>query len=147
MSTTEFQGVVSVIYLRDIGWSTTIPCYNPADVVANIHRLMDGQEMEPMHPWWRGFKGEIKATAKQKYDVTGVARKIDDSTIEITELPIHMWTKNFKEQLEGMMVGEKGDGVVKVISILSPGRACIADFSPHFTRTTKSITPTKMCIS
>ncbi|KAK2461741.1 hypothetical protein APHAL10511_006204 [Amanita phalloides] len=96
------------------GWSTSIPCYNPADVLANIRRLMKGEDLVPMFPWWRGFKGEIKQSSKQKYDVYGVARKLDDTTVEITELPIHKWTQNYKAELEAMMVGEKDkDGVIK----------------------------------
>ncbi|KAJ4485455.1 DNA topoisomerase II [Lentinula aciculospora] len=95
------------------GWSTNIPGFNPIDIVANIRRLMDGEELVPMHPWWRGFKGEIKLTSKNKYDVFGIVTKIDDTTVEITELPIHKWTQNFKAELETMMVGEKGEGSVK----------------------------------
>ncbi|KAM6498312.1 DNA topoisomerase, type IIA-like domain containing protein [Amanita muscaria] len=96
------------------GWSTTIPCYNPTDIVANIRRLMNGEELVPMIPWWRGFKGEIKPSSKQKYEVYGIASKVDDTTIEITELPIHKWTQNYKAELESMMVGEKEkEGVVK----------------------------------
>ncbi|KAL0945575.1 hypothetical protein HGRIS_014735 [Hohenbuehelia grisea] len=94
------------------GWSTSIPCYNPDDIVANIRRLMKGEEVVPMLPWWRGFKGEVKAVAKQKYDVTGIARKVNDTTVEITELPIHKWTQNFKAELEAM-IGERGEGSVK----------------------------------
>ncbi|KAJ8520376.1 hypothetical protein ONZ45_g2836 [Pleurotus djamor] len=94
------------------GWSTSIPCYNPTDIVANIRRLMRGEEVVPMLPWWRGFKGEVKLVAKHKYDVTGFAKKVNDTTVEITELPIHRWTQNFKAELEAM-IGEKGDGVVK----------------------------------
>lgn len=41
------------------GWSTTIPNFNPKDIVANLRRLMDGEPQEPMHPWYRGFKGAI----------------------------------------------------------------------------------------
>lgn len=74
---------------------------------------MNGEEVVPMLPWWRGFKGEIKMVAKHKYDVTGIAKKLNDTTVEITELPIYKWTQNFKAELEGM-IGEKGDGVVKV---------------------------------
>ncbi|ESK98132.1 dna topoisomerase ii [Moniliophthora roreri MCA 2997] len=96
------------------GWSTNIPCYNPRDIVDNLRRLMNGEEIVPMHPWWRGFKGEVKLVSKNKYDVTGIATKIDDSTIEITELPIHKWTQNFKAELEAMMVGEKSaEGSIK----------------------------------
>lgn len=67
-----------------------------------------------MHPWWRGFKGEIKQTSKNKYDVSGIVTKLDETTVEITELPIHKWTQSFKAELETMMVGEKGEGSVKV---------------------------------
>lgn len=38
------------------GWSTQIPNYNPVDVVENLRRLMRGEEMVPMTPWFRGFK-------------------------------------------------------------------------------------------
>ncbi|KAG6839914.1 hypothetical protein H0H87_012694, partial [Tephrocybe sp. NHM501043] len=89
------------------GWSTDIPCYNPTDIVANLRRLMDGEELVPMTPWWRGFKGEIKLVAKQKYEVTGVVTKLNDTTVEITELPIHMWTEKYKEFLETLIVGDK----------------------------------------
>ncbi|KAG2091518.1 DNA topoisomerase [Suillus discolor] len=94
------------------GWSTTIPCYNPADIVDNLRRLMAGEEMVPMMPWWRGFKGTIKKVGDHKYDVTGIVRKINDTTVEVTELPIHKWTQSYKAELEAM-IGEKGDGVIK----------------------------------
>ena len=73
---------------------------------------MAGQEQEAMLPWWRGFKGGIKKTGEHKYDVTGIVTKIDDTTVEITELPIYKWTQSFKVELEAM-IGEKGDGPVK----------------------------------
>ncbi|KAI0757603.1 type II DNA topoisomerase [Daedaleopsis nitida] len=94
------------------GWSTTIPSFNPEDIVANIRRLMNGEEQVPMLPWWRGFTGTIKKVGDNKYDVLGTVKKIDDNTIEVTELPIHKWTQTFKAELEAMC-GEKGDGAVK----------------------------------
>ncbi|KAI0641129.1 type II DNA topoisomerase [Trametes meyenii] len=94
------------------GWSTSIPSYNPEDIVANLRRLMEGGEQVPMLPWWRGFTGTIKKVGDNKYDVIGTVRKIDDTTVEITELPIHKWTQNFKAELEAMC-GEKGDGPIK----------------------------------
>jgi DNA topoisomerase II len=77
---------------------------------------MAGEEQVPMIPWWRGFKGTIKKVSEHKYDVQGVARKINDTTVEITELPIHKWTQNYKAELEAMC-GEKGDGVIKVTGV------------------------------
>lgn len=38
------------------GWSSYIPNYNPRDVVANVRRLLNDEMMEPMDPWYRGFK-------------------------------------------------------------------------------------------
>ncbi|OBZ80095.1 DNA topoisomerase 2 [Grifola frondosa] len=94
------------------GWSTTIPSYNPEDIVANILRVMNGEEQVPMMPWWRGFTGTIKKVGEHKYDVFGTVNKIDDTTVEITELPVHKWTQTYKTELE-TMCGEKGDGVIK----------------------------------
>jgi DNA topoisomerase-2 len=75
---------------------------------------MEGQEQEPMMPWWRGFEGTVKKVGDNKYDVFGLAKKIDDTTIEVTELPIHKWTSNFKAELENLIAGEKSEGLVKV---------------------------------
>jgi DNA topoisomerase-2 len=38
------------------GWSTAIPNYNPKDIVDNIYRLMRGEEMQLIHPWYRSFE-------------------------------------------------------------------------------------------
>lgn len=74
---------------------------------------MDGEEQVPMMPWWRGYNGTIRKVSDNKYDVLGCIRKTDDTTIEITELPIGKWTQNYKAELEAMC-GEKGDGPIKV---------------------------------
>ncbi|KAJ1930877.1 DNA topoisomerase 2, partial [Linderina macrospora] len=36
------------------GWSTSIPNYNPTDIINNIRRMMRGEEPEIMVPWYRG---------------------------------------------------------------------------------------------
>lgn len=101
------------------GWSTSVPNYNPVDIVANIRRLMKGEEQVPMTPWYRGFKGTIeKVEGKGKFICTGTARKVNSTTIEIIELPIRKWTDDYKKQLEDWVIGadrekdkekEKGD--------------------------------------
>ncbi len=48
--------LVDTAAYRGLGWSTNIPNYNPRDIADNIRRLMKGQELEPMTPWYRGFK-------------------------------------------------------------------------------------------
>lgn len=107
---------------------------------------MDGEEMVPMLPWWRGFKGDIKLVAKQKYETTGIVKKINDTTVEITELPIHKWTQAYKVELEAMM-GEKGEGAVKVSLVFSLECIILMICTSSNFRTTKSIMTTSMCIS
>ncbi|KAI8328206.1 DNA topoisomerase [Chlamydoabsidia padenii] len=81
------------------GWSTTIPNYNPKDVVANLKRLMEGEEMVPMTPWYRGFKGTIEPAGPIKYNVNGIANIDEKGHIKVTELPVRYWTENFKKHL------------------------------------------------
>ncbi|ESQ54348.1 hypothetical protein EUTSA_v10024219mg [Eutrema salsugineum] len=88
------------------GWSTFIPNYNPREIVANVRRLLNGESMVPMHPWYRGFKGTIEKTASKEggstYTITGVCEEIDETTVRITELPIRRWTDDYKEFLNAL---------------------------------------------
>ncbi|GAB4832574.1 DNA topoisomerase 2 [Ancistrocladus abbreviatus] len=87
------------------GWSSYIPNYNPRDIIANIRRLLNGENVEPMDPWYRGFKGTIEKTRDSgfSYTVTGIIEEVDETTVRITELPIRRWTQDYKEFLESIM--------------------------------------------
>lgn len=85
------------------GWMTTIPSFNPCDVVNNLLRMMRGEVAIPMHPWYHGFTGEIETHGSDRYMIRGIWNRLDDMTVEITELPIGTWTQNYKETLEGML--------------------------------------------
>ncbi|XWS74968.1 hypothetical protein CRYUN_Cryun01aG0044300 [Craigia yunnanensis] len=91
------------------GWSSYIPNYNPRDIVANVRRLLNGEQMEPMHPWYRGFKGTIEKTASKEagvtYTVTGIIEEVDETTLRITELPIRRWTQDYKDFLDSIITG------------------------------------------
>lgn len=87
------------------GWSTKVPQYNPRDIVDNIRRILSGQTPVEMHPWYKGFKGEISFVRAGRWETKGIINKINDTTIEITELPIGMWTQTYKEMLVDMMEG------------------------------------------
>ena len=76
------------------GWSTSIPNYNPRDIVANLRRLLDGQPLEPMAPWYKGFKGSIHEvdtkTAGKSYAINGCvaqARACSPDTPAQAEFP------------------------------------------------------------
>jgi DNA topoisomerase II len=88
------------------GYSTSIPCYNPDDIIANLKKLIDSDgtaELLPMVPWYRGFKGTIEFESENKYTSTGVWTRSSGTTVEITELPIGKWTQNYKEFLETLI--------------------------------------------
>ncbi|KAK9450078.1 DNA topoisomerase [Limtongia smithiae] len=87
------------------GWSTSIPNYNPLDVVANLRRMMNGQELVPMDPWYRGWHGTIEKLGSDKYRVSGIIKQVNPTTVEITELPIRQWTVTVKEFLLAGMAG------------------------------------------
>ncbi|KAK1390178.1 hypothetical protein POM88_018356 [Heracleum sosnowskyi] len=91
------------------GWSTYVPNYNPRDIIANIRRLLNGEPLQPIDPWYKGFKGTIEKTATKEagatYTVSGLIEEIDDNTLEITELPIRRWTHDYNEFLESIMTG------------------------------------------
>lgn len=89
------------------GWSTFIPQHDPRAVVENCRRLMRGQEPLPMDPWYKGYSGSIVAQPGKKYAVTGCfhvtpGEDTEDGIdqIDITELPIGKWTRDYKNMLE-----------------------------------------------
>jgi DNA topoisomerase II len=92
------------------GWSTTIPNYNPVDLVEWIRMWLNGKEKElaPLKPWFRGFKGTIDLIREEKEDKIigwksqGILEKCEKEWKgwwEVKELPIGLWTKPFEEWL------------------------------------------------
>lgn len=82
------------------GWSTSIPNYNPQDIIANIMRLIKNQEPVPMEPWYKGFTGEIRRRDQTTWITYGRVHKINSTSIQIIELPVQEWTHSYKIFLE-----------------------------------------------
>lgn len=65
------------------GWSTSIPNYNPKDLVDNMKRLLAGEEPMEMQPWYRDFNGTItevpSKTAGKSYTLNGVVSQVCES--------------------------------------------------------------------
>ncbi|KAJ7542297.1 hypothetical protein O6H91_10G100200 [Diphasiastrum complanatum] len=91
------------------GWSTFVPNYNPRDIVANIRHLLKDEPLEPMEPWYKGFKGTIERSATKEngisYTITGIIEQLNETTVKISELPVRKWTQDYKEYLESLMLG------------------------------------------
>uniref|UniRef100_A0A7N0TUR6 DNA topoisomerase 2 n=1 Tax=Kalanchoe fedtschenkoi TaxID=63787 RepID=A0A7N0TUR6_KALFE len=103
------------------GWSTFVPNYNPRDIVTNIRHLLNDEMMDPMQPWYRGFRGSIEQTATKEggvtYTVTGIIEQVNETTLRITELPVRRWTQDYKEFLFSMLIGNDKDKTNKVDKI------------------------------
>ncbi|KAJ2990015.1 hypothetical protein NUW58_g3167 [Xylaria curta] len=103
------------------GWSTSIPNYHPMDIIKNIKRRMgrmDGEDEKPfetMIPWFRGWKGTSQPAEANRYQFNGIAYRDEKNPNEviITELPIRMWTDDFKAKLEDVIRAEKGPSFIK----------------------------------
>ncbi|KAJ2059245.1 DNA topoisomerase 2, partial [Coemansia sp. S2] len=96
------------------GWSTSIPNYNPSDIIANIRRLMNHQPLEPMTPWYRGFRGSIEKLSADRFRSLGTIEKISDTELHIAELPVRVWTESYKSQLNKWMTnGDKSPAIIR----------------------------------
>ncbi|SCW02045.1 LAFE_0E12948g1_1 [Lachancea fermentati] len=81
------------------GWSTNIPPFHPMDIVRNIKKMMAGEEMDDMAPWFRGWTGSLEKIDRQRYKMYGRIEQVGQNVLEITELPAKTWTYNIKQHL------------------------------------------------
>lgn len=102
------------------GWSTSIPNYNPVEIVENLKKRMgrlpgheDETSFAPMQPWFRGWKGEVEPAETDRFKFNGIIDIEDNNEVVITELPIRVWTDDFKARLEEIISGAKGPSFVK----------------------------------
>ena len=91
------------------GWSTSIPCYNPKDLISYISCYLNDRELPKLVPYYKGFQGKIKKKSSTSYESEGIFER-DGKKIIITELPVMTWTDKYKEFLEGMYENKKIKG-------------------------------------
>jgi DNA topoisomerase-2 len=87
------------------GWSTNIPQHDPLDVLKYIRAKLDGKKRLPsIRPWVKGFNGNINVDAdRASYITEGTLTITSKSSLSITELPVGVWTSDYKEYLVKML--------------------------------------------
>lgn len=109
------------------GYSTNIPQFNPEDII-NIYlniinkidneigkiltiediekcnQILNDSDINELVPYYLGFKGIIDKNDKGNYNSKGIYNWINDTAVEITELPVGTWTENYKEYLEELIL-------------------------------------------
>jgi DNA topoisomerase-2 len=85
------------------GWSSTIPQYSPLDIIANLRQRLKQPDapFKRMAPWYRGFCGTTTYNSdKNSYTFHGEYKVTGADRLEISELPIRKWTRDYKNFLE-----------------------------------------------
>ena len=81
------------------GYSTNIPCHSPIEIIDCILNRLKGNSTANLKPWYSNFTGEIESV-KDSYISRGNIKVVGTYAIEINELPIGVWTENYKEYLD-----------------------------------------------
>ena len=84
------------------GWSTFIPQHNPLDVLNYVRAKLNESEASPIRPHVRGFDGTI-TIEPGTYTTEGIIELTSKTSVRITELPVGVWTNNYKQTLVAMM--------------------------------------------
>ncbi|KHN88343.1 putative DNA topoisomerase 2 [Toxocara canis] len=53
------------------GWSTKVLCYNPKQIINNVQRMIDGQSLQKMLPFYRKFTGAVKEISDGRFEMSG----------------------------------------------------------------------------
>ena len=76
------------------GFSTSIPCFNPIEIIQYIKNYINKKNNININPHYRGFKGKIQQIEDLKYISTGNII-VNDNKLTITELPIGVWSEPY----------------------------------------------------
>ena len=94
------------------GFSADVPKFNPIDICKYIKAKIEGTDTPTLIPWYRGFNGTIESTSPGSFITRGKFTIINDSTVQITELPIGSWTEKYTDFLDKISV-ERGKETAK----------------------------------
>jgi DNA topoisomerase-2 len=114
------------------GWSCTVPCFSPKDVIENIRILLKNKDSEvnEMTPWYKGFRGSISKVDTNKWISTGTFKRLSTKHVYLTELPIGVWYENFKSDLKKL---ETDNVLIFTDKVLEIGGEDYIEFDINFT--------------
>jgi len=126
------------------GWSTKLPNYDPADIIKYLVLKIKDKDVEPLHPKYKGFKGKIVFDSENnRYITRGIIKKVNMSTLNISELPIGMWNDKYYEILDELVNDKiikdysKNDTDTKVDITINISRESLKDIENRLIETFK----------
>jgi len=93
------------------GYSTSIPKFKLVDIKKSIINKLENDKFLSIHPGYEKYKGKINKIDSHSYLSIG-NYKIEEKKIIITELPIGVWTEDYKHFLETLY--DKSNWIKKV---------------------------------
>ena len=126
------------------GYSTFIPNFNPILIIQYLLDMLklckDGKSIDSrleLNPFYKGFTGEISKINDSKFVIKG-KYEINENTVRITELPIGIWTDDYKVMLDGLICEgcrNSSDSVIPTIkSVVDMSTDTIIDISVKFAK-------------
>jgi DNA topoisomerase-2 len=104
------------------GFSTEILSYNPIEIIQYLKCKLSTeeyiQETAKFIPYYHGFTGTITEIIEGKYLIKGKYEKLGQDKIRVTELPVGLWTDDYKEYLESLtdnIVDKNGKKIQAII--------------------------------
>jgi DNA topoisomerase II len=87
------------------GFSTEILPYNVKSIIEYLKCKLTDKDVSKVefNPYFEDFEGSVNKLDDNKYIVKGLYDKVDDNTIIIKELPVGVWTDDYKQYLESLM--------------------------------------------
>jgi DNA topoisomerase-2 len=118
------------------GFSTEILCYNPLQIIQYLTNKLEINdalnENTEFIPYYEGFKGAITKIGDSKFLIKGLYRKIDENTIQVTELPVGHWTQDFKELLDSLCEPSTDKNGVVTPALLKSFKELSGDIDVNF---------------
>nr|QBK88209.1 MAG: DNA topoisomerase II [Marseillevirus LCMAC202] len=94
------------------GYSSDVPAFNPLDLVEWIRVWLENSNTvdsgyPELKPWYWGFKGwtERDEKNKKRFLHYGEVQDLGKNCYQITELPVGVWTQDYKEHLNALKSG------------------------------------------
>lgn len=94
------------------GFSSSIPSYNPKEIVEYIKYWLENKSfvnistetsLKPLIPWYKNFKGTIEHVDTNKFKTSGVLESgKKKGEYKITEIPVTVSIDKFKDRLEDL---------------------------------------------
>ena len=103
------------------GFSTDIPSFNPLQIITYMKNKILGKKNNiSLLPYYEGFKGKIIPLNDNKFIIKGLYDIVSTNKVHITELPVGIWTDDYKEYLEKLIETEdkkKGNIIKEYIDL------------------------------